>query len=274
MRPLVAFSSAWVLACLSCGPFIVHAAEPSSIQNDYIVTDRPGVVESSDVVGRGWFQIETSVDYERDRNGGIKTRTLTTPTLFRLGVSENLELRIETDGRIRERTDAFGVRDIQKGWADTAIGFKWHMQESDEKAGKPGIGWLVQADVDSGSRQFRGEGIRPSVRVVFEWNLPNEMSLGVMPGVIRDKDPVTRERFTAGILAAALGKELSDKTRIFAEIAAVQIARQKYGGTIAILSAGTAHLLTKYVQLDLATKFGMNNNSPDFGATLGLSVKF
>ncbi len=242
--------------------------------DDRIVTDRPDAVESSDVVGKRRFQIETSVDYQRDKNAGVKTRTFTTPTLFRLGVSEDFELRVETDGRVWERTEALGVQDTQKGWADTAIGFKWHMQDGDEKIGKPGIGWLFHADLDSGSRQFRGQGVRPSARVVFEWDLPNDMSLGVMPGLIRDKDRTTGERYTAGILAAVLGKELNDKVRVFAEAAATQIARQKHGGTIATFNLGAAYLLTKHMQIDLAARFGMNSRSPDLGATMGLSIKF
>ncbi len=241
---------------------------------DGIITDRPDVVESSDVVGKGRFQIETSLDNQRDRNAGVKTRTFTTPTLFRLGVSENIELRVESDGRVRERTEALGLSDTQKGWADTAIGFKWHMQDGDEKIGKPGIGWLIHADLDSGSRQFRGQGVRPSVRVVFEWDLPNDMSLGVMPGLIRDKDQTTGERFTAGILAAVLGRQLNGKVRVFAEVAATQIARQKYGGTAAIFDLGAAYLLTRYTQVDVAISFGMNSGSPDIAASTGLSVKF
>ncbi len=239
-----------------------------------IVTDRPDVVESSDVVGKGRFQIETSVDYQRDKSAGVETRMFTTPTLFRLGVSENFELRVETDGRVRERTEVLGVSDTQKGWADTAIGFKWRMQDGDEKTGKPGIGWLIHADLNSGSQQFRGRGVRPSARVVFEWDLPNDMSLGVMPGLIGDRDRTTGERFTAGILAAVLGKELNDKIRVFAEVAATQIARQKYGGTIATFDLGAAYLLTKHTQVDVAARFGMNSDSPDFGITAGLSVKF
>ncbi len=242
--------------------------------DDRIVTDRPDAVESSDVVGKGRLQIETSMNYERNNNAGVKTRTYTTPTLFRLGVSENFELRIETDGRVRERTEVLGISTTQRGWADTAIGFKWHMQDGDEKTGKPGIGVLVHADLDSGSRQFRGQGVRPSARVVFEWELPNDMSLGMMPGLIRDKDAGTGERFTAGIFAVVLGKELNDSTRGFAEIAATQIARQKYGGTITTFNVGAAHLLTKSTQIDAALRFGLNKDSPDFGATVGLSVKF
>ena len=134
------FCSWMLLACWSVLSATLHATEP---KDDRIVTDRPDVVESSDVVGKGRFQIETSLDFERDRNAGVKTQTWTTPTLFRLGVSDNFELRVETDGRVRERTEAVGVRDTQKGWADTAIGFKWHMQDGDENTGKPGIGWLV-----------------------------------------------------------------------------------------------------------------------------------
>ena len=275
MRSIVALPSVWIfLACFSLGSSALHAAEPSFKKDDRIVTDRPDAVESSDVVGKGRFQIETSVDYQRDKNSGVKTQTFTTPTLLRLGVSENFELRVESDGRVRERTEALGLSDTQKGWADTAIGFKWHMQDGDEKTGKPGIGWLIHADLNSGSRQFRGQGVRPSVRVVFEWDLPNDMSLGVMPGLIRDTDLATGERFTAGIFAAVLGKELNDKVRVFAEVAATQITRQKYGGTIATFNLGAAYLLTKYTQVDVAARFGMNSGSPDVGATMGLSVKF
>jgi outer membrane putative beta-barrel porin/alpha-amylase len=264
------------LALLACSPLpsALHAAEPPPANGGRIVTDRPDIVESSHVVGKGRFQFETSVDYQRDKSAGVTTRTLTTPTLFRLGVTENLELRVESDGRTRERTEAAGVSDTQKGWADASVGFKWHMQEGDEKTGRPGIGWLIHADLDSGSRQFRGQGVRPSMRAVFEWDLPNDLSLGVMPGVIRDKDRMTGERFTAGILAAVLGKELSDTARVFAEVAATQIARQRYGGIIATFDLGAAYLLTKLTQVDVATRFGMNSGTPDLAVTAGLSVKF
>jgi hypothetical protein len=238
-----------------------------------IVTDRPDVVESSEVVGKGRFQIETSIAYERDRSSDSKSRTFTTPTLFRLGVTETVELRIETDGRVRQKSHAFGTSDTTHGWADTALGFKWHMQDRDEGGEKPGIGLLVHADLDSGSRRFRGEGVRPSARIVFEWDLPNRWSLGVMPGVIRDKDDMGKP-FAAGIFAVVLGKELNDRLRAFAEVAATQIARQRYGGTIATFNVGAAYLTSRYTQVDLATSFGLNGDSPDFAAIVGFSIKF
>ncbi|MGH8667007.1 MAG: transporter [Burkholderiales bacterium] len=238
-----------------------------------IVTDRPDVVESSEVVGKGRFQIETSIAYERDKRSDWKLRTYATPTLFRLGVTETVELRIETGGRVRQKSDTLGVSDTTHGWADTAFGFKWHMQDRDEGAGKPGIGLLIHADVDSGGRRLRGQGVRPSARIVFEWDLPNQWSLGVMPGVIRDKDD-TGKPFPAGIFAVVLGRELNERLRAFAELAATQIARQRYGGSIATFNVGAAYLTSKYTQVDLATSFGLNSDAPDFAAAVGFSIKF
>jgi len=141
-----------VLAALFAGAASSQAAEEA------IATDRPDFVESSDVVGPGRFQIETSVAYERDEAEGARTRLYSTPTLLRIGVSETIELRLETDGALRLRTRDAGVETKERGYADLSIGAKWHMQDGDEATGKPGIAWLLHADADSGSRAFRGKG--------------------------------------------------------------------------------------------------------------------
>ena len=116
---------AFALACCA-----VHAEEP-------IATDRPDFVESSDVVGKGRFQIETSLAWERDKSGGVSSRARATPTLLRLGVSDNLELRLETDGLLRTRVAGLS----ESGTADAAIGFKWHL--ADGENGSPGLNWCM-----------------------------------------------------------------------------------------------------------------------------------
>ena len=94
-----------------------------------------------------------------------------------------------------------------------------------------------------------------------------------MPGVIRDKDDMGKP-FAAGIFAVVLGRELNERFRAFVELAATQIARHRFGGTIATFNVGAAYLTSKYTQVDLATSFGLNGDSPDFAATVGLSIKF
>jgi hypothetical protein len=67
------------------------------------------------------------------------------------------------------------------------------------------MAWLAHVDLDTGSTAFRGQGLRPSLRFVAEWDLPDDMSIGVMPGLVADKAE-DGSRFTAGIFAVTLAK--------------------------------------------------------------------
>lgn len=239
--------------------------------DDGIVTDRPDFVESSNVVGLHRFQIETSVLAERMRQDAIHTRSYSTPTLLRYGVSDTLELRVETDGRTAERaTLPDGTRRSLAGYADTSLGVKWHVL--DDAPGVPSVGILLHADVDSGSAGLRGQGVRPSLRVAAEWDLPAGMALGVMPGigVERSEDG---GRYRYGILGVVLGKEFTSEVRGFIEVAAPQIARARDGGTVATFDAGGGWLLSERCQIDAMLSFGLNRRAPDVALTVGFSFK-
>lgn len=238
---------------------------------DPIATDRPDFVESSNTVGAGRWQLETSIAYESDQQSGVEATTWSTPTLLRIGMGEYLEARIETDGLLSQDLDGNGINDSNTGYADTAIGLKWHVPGSENSG--PSLGVLLHADLDNGSSDFRGGGVRPSLRVVAEWELSERVSLGIMPGVISDKDD-NGERFTAGILGAVVGYAINDSTRVFAEIAAEQIAADNHGGDVVNFDIGTAHLLSEDAQVDLAASFGMTEETPEWAVTVGYSVRF
>lgn len=249
------------------------AAGQARAEDEAIATDRPDFVESSDVVGKGRVQIETSLAWERDRAGGVKTRLASTPTLLRIGVAETWELRFETDGRLRLRTEEAGMTARQNGWSDLSVGVKWHQRDGDEEAGSPGLGWLLHVDVDSGSGAFRGQGLRPSLRMVAEWEFAGGWSAGVMPGIYRDRDEDGRH-FVGGILAGVVGKSLTDKLRGFVEISGQQLASRRHGGSVVTFDTGLAYLLDRDLQVDVALSRSINKNAPDLGWTVGLSARF
>jgi hypothetical protein len=234
-----------------------------------ISTDRPDFVESSDVVGRGHFQIETGFQSERSSDAGITTRTRTTPTLLRFGVSDSIEMRLETDGYTHASSQGQSVN----GYSDLSLGAKWHQQDGDEEKGAPGIGWLAHLDIDTGSPAFRGNGVRPSLRMAAEWDLPHDYSIGVMPGIVADKT-ADGHRFAAGILAVTVGKQWAPAWRTFVEIAGQQIAAKKYGGSVVTFDAGATYLVNNSTQLDVAVSRGLNDTSPDFVWGVGLSIRF
>ena len=256
------------LACAALlAPLSALAAD-----DDGIVTDRPDFVESSRVVGLDRLQVETSVLAERARPEGARVRTVSTPTLLRYGVNDTVELRLETDGRMIERMTPAGGDGgaTTSGHADTSLGVKWHVL--DDAPGMPSVGVLLHADLPSGSPAFRGAGIRPSLRLAAEWELPAGMSVGVMPGAgVERSDAGARYRY--GIFGVVVGKELAPALRGFVEVAAPRIARAADGGTVATFDAGGAWLVSPRWQVDAMMSFGLNRRTPDVALTAGLSFK-
>ena len=128
---------------------------------------------------------------------------------------------------------------------------------------------LVHADLPTGSDSFRGDGARPSLRVVAEWALAGDWGIGVMPGILYDR--TGDERFVSGIFGAVVGKGLTDSLRAFVEIAFEQIAGDQRGGNVGFVDFGGTYLLSPRWQLDAAWVVGVTDQAIDYGFTVGLS---
>lgn len=256
---------------------VISIACTSSIaavnETEPISTDRPDFVESSYVVGNGRFQIETGLAVERFKQTQFKNRTTSTPTLLRLGFSDDWELRLETDGRtwFHNKDQINQTALSQRGYSDIALGTKWHWQDQLDAA--PSIGVLAHVDLPSGSNEFKGKGARPSLRIVYEWELPLDLSLGVEHGLLYDNTDQGK-RFASGIFGITVAKSWTDQFRTFIEFAAPQIARSAYGGTLASLDVGAAYLLTNDIQIDTTVTRGLNRRSADWTWGIGVSLRF
>lgn len=261
-----------IVAGLTGSLLLAQAAHAQ--QDDTMEPDRPDFVDSSKVVGKGRVQLEAGYARERNRDDGVLERTGSTPILLRLGAGDMLEARIETEGRMRYRADGPGVQERVRGWDDTTVGVKWHVADGDPDAGwrRPALGLIADASFATGSAFFRGQGVRPGLRGVAEWELPHGLSLGVMPGLVRDHDDAGR-RNLYGVFAVSLDKDWSERLRTFVELAAPRIARASHGGSEASFDVGGAWVLTKDCQIDAALQRGLNHRTADLTWTVGLSVR-
>jgi hypothetical protein len=242
-------------------PLMLLCACAAAQADDAISPDRPDFTNGPDVVAAGRIQVEVSGAWQRDGS----TRLRSTPTLLRLGVGHDLELRLDTAGAQRQANpDASGRGDI-------GLGFKWQMQDGD--AEKPGLGWLVDVQTPTGSGPFKGHGLRPSLSFLAQWALPGGYTLGTMAGLLVNRNDADR-RYTAGVLSASLGIPVNDKLHGFAEIAGQQLASRRNGGNIVTLGTGLAWQVTSDVQLDSAVFRGLTHATPDWAWTVGLSLRF
>jgi hypothetical protein len=230
-----------------------------------IDTDGPDFVESSEVVPKGHFQYEVDLTSVRNRRSVAHTTTISTPTLLKYGAADNVELRIAPEGYVR--------RDERSGLGDTAIGVKWHSQDRDGSRSKPAVSWILHFEMPSGSDQFKGSGIRPSLRSVITWDLPQDLALGLMPGIKYDSGE-DGHRFTSAIFGAVVNKRFNDRIRAFVELSASRIAHARDGGVLASWDLGAAYLVHNDLQLGMRTGVAANRNTPNAYVLFEVAQRF
>ncbi len=269
MATSMATSSPRITALMAVACWTLLNPHPVLSQTaDRISTDRPDFVEAAATVGMGRIQVETSVALSDMSVGGIDVTTWTTPTLIRVGVSEVLELRLESDWLVSaEETSGAGPSNTVTGVADISLGLKWHL--ADQRGGKPAVAVLVHADLPTGSDDTGSPGTRPSLRVTGEWDLGNDFGLGVMPGIISDR--AGPDRFVAGMLGVVIGKGWTEKFGSFVDLALEQIASNSHGGTLGAVGFGATYRVSAFWQLDTALSLGLNDRSTDVSLTVGIS---
>jgi hypothetical protein len=260
----------WLLPAL----LLTASAAPAHAgpDDDSIGPDRPGFAAGSGVVGTSRLQLETSVQWDRQRDDAIHERQVSTPTLLRFGLSPSFELRLETDGRdiVHDVDQASGERSTTVGYADTALGFKWRFAE--QQGMRPSLALLGEVELPSGSRALRGRGARPAAYLPAGWDLDQGWSVQFMPGVATENDE-RGARYRYGFLALTLGKALNERWQGFVELAAPQLASGGHGGNQVAVDGGFMVRLSKDCQLDASLVRGLNRRTPDLSLAFGVSIR-
>jgi hypothetical protein len=233
---------------------VASALEVHAQDADLINADRPGLADSSGVVGRGLFQIEAGV--ERDHDEG--TIALSTPLLLRYGLTKAVELRVEGNGYVHSS----GADDF----APFSIGAKVHFADA------PSLGVIARVFVPSGSGAQRSHETTGDVRLAADINLGDRWALNPNIGVasLDDGDG----RFTAGLAALTVQYSLSDHANVFVD-AALETPEARGGATALVLDAGAVRIIGSNTQLDIS--FGwraQGSTAPNVFWSAGISRRF
>ena len=248
-------------AALSVGIF---AAEP-------LVTDRPTAGEAAHTVGWQAFQIELGPDLVRDVGDRTAVTSFRTPVKLRYGVTENTEIHLQSAGFASDSTVKDGARDEQTGVADLELGFKSAYSGGGHG---PSSGISLTFTIPVGSAPFRAASVVPSARLLFAWPLGFQTSLGANVGVtfLNSNDPRTIGPQVPLFYAVGVGRPLVGPLGGFIEVFG-EIPTTRQGEASTSLDGGLVWLLTDDVQLDVALRGGLSDNAPDFGATIGISIR-
>ena len=152
---------------------------------------------------------------------------------------------------------------------DLSLGARWRVVHGDANSHVPSAAWMP----DLQAADAHNAALRPTMSLSGEWALPNDFSLGVMPGMAVDYS-VQGRRQSTGTFAVTLGKTWSPQWRTFVDMARDRAASVQIAGVSTSVDAGITFVATPTTQIDFAVTRGLSDTAPAFQAGLGVSSSF
>jgi hypothetical protein len=250
-----------------------HAQVAPAAAEDYINPDRPGIADGSNVVVAGRIQIETAVQAELRRPDGGRETTVLLPTLFRLGLNPDWELRIESNAYAWDRLNEPAGGTSKSGGAEpVSVGVKYHFLDG---AGvrQPSLGIILRVFPPSGSGDFKTDHVTADLRLAADWDIAPKWSLNPNVGVASYEDS-SGKTFQAALFATTLNFNPSPVLNLFIDTG-VQSPESKHGHTSVIYDAGGAYIIGHDIQLDVSLGTGAAGATPAHPfVAAGISKRF
>jgi len=152
---------------------------------------------------------------------------------------------------------------------DLPLGARWRVVHGDANSHVPSAAWMP----DLQAADAHDAALRPTTSLSGEWALPNDFSLGVMPGMVVDY-PVAGRRQSTGTLAVTLGKSWTPQWRTFVDMARDRMGTLQMAGASTSVDAGISFVATPGTQIDFAVTRGLSDTAPPFQAGVGVSSSF
>lgn len=211
-----------------------------------ITTDRPDIAESSLAMGAGAYQLEQGTSYE--------ATGLSFPSLQRLGIGSNVELRLETP--------IVTLSGAQAAFTEVGLGAKWHFMDGGELGQMPSMGLIGHAVINNLGQ------VEPVFKLAADTSLPLDVDLGMNVGASLPPGNTA----PAINYAASLSRSLTDTFRVYVEASGVNdlTANASELG----VDGGMALLLDESLQLDMAVYKGLTATSTDWYVGAGISKRW
>lgn len=221
---------------------------------DPIDTNRPGFSFSPGVVGKGAWQLETSLGYAR-ADGGVRALSLPNAEL-RYGVGNDLELFVSGLSWIDAEAGGSSI----SGFGDMAVGTKIALGDLDASTR---MALLFLVTVPTGKTGLTSDSWDPSLG--FVWATSGRLPLA---GTAKVTDLDGTFQFDNGL---KLPFTLNDRQSLFIEWEANLPER---GSSTHWLNSGFQWLLSDDIQVDFGADLSLSDFGDDYRIAAGFSTRF
>jgi len=268
-KMLVGLGLAGVLASGPLPASAQKAAGTESSPPEPIVTDRPTVGASAEVVPVQSFQLEAGYLFSRSGSNTDATDTHVLPDLLaRYGIARAVEVRLVTAGWTIQKTSSGEV----SGFSDISVGAKIALAE--ERDARPQMGLLVELSLPSGAEEFTNDYVIPKVLFLGANSLGHRLGLTYNIGptlVTEDRNGETDTNIDLNY-AVALSRPVGGGATLFGELYGT-FAGGSDRSNSHNFQAGITLLLSPVVQIDVRGGVGLSGSELDWLVGAGLAFR-
>lgn len=256
-----------------------------SVYDEPLVTDRPDFTEASSTVGRGVLQLEMGYTFVYDDNeadGSILRSHNTPETLFRYGVTDQIELRLFWN-YVWERTIDGGIAESFDGAEDFVVGTKIDLLT--ECCYRPETAFILEFGTPTGGSVFSTDHLAVGVNLLYSWSLPHDWSLAGSTGYSTSAELASvtvplgapmqvNDRHNVFHQSVALGVPITEKIGFYFEYFGLYTDGLATDSPGHVINGGFTYLLNYDTQFDIRAGHGLNDATDDFFGGIGLSKRF
>lgn len=253
--------------------------EPAPIGK--IATDRPGFSDTAALVPRGRFQIESGYTYTYDREHDKRVIDHQFPEVaLRTGLTDWLEFRAKWNGySLTETLDRIktlagrrvGHEDHEDGGTDTNFGFKLPITRQKGGSWVPTISVIPSLYVPTGKDSKSANNVVPELK--FPWNYSVTDHFTVYGSILGRVPDGSSGQFyqTAATLAGAY--QVHECVKLYVEYFGVYPSLRDQDSSH-LLSGGPVFKISDTISVDTRVAVGLNEQAPDFQASIGFGIRF
>ena len=221
----------------------------SSIINGQIITDRPDQTEASIVLPKNILQIESGFSFDQ---------TNTFNNLFRFGLSESVEIRLNTNYIFMDSKE--GVNIPSPKFGDIELGTKIQLFSSEKHTTT--VAFLSHISIPTASKYYTNDGWGTLNRILISYDLSQTLSIGYNLGY--NKVYGAPDTF---IYTLALAKSIGS-WGVYAELFGENSKKESPNS----YDLGLTYLIKENIQFDVSLGKGFNNKMDYFA--LGVSWNY
>lgn len=240
-----------------------------------IQTDRPDQTESPSTTPPGYFQVEMGALFESDKPSvGITEHNFLMPTILtKYGISKTVEFRLITEisGQGQMIT---GARDrFTSGLNPVIVGMKINLFKENRNKFIPKTSFIGHLGISRlASNNLETHRSFPQFRFLMEHTLTEKTALGYNLGMEWNGNSTNPSTIYTISLARDLGKGFGAFGEFYGYFTRYDIPKEIYGDHR--FDAGITYLYRHDVLFDISGGFGINERSPDYFISAGLSFRF